>query len=648
MAQNEALVIHTLRGGQNDTDPSIELPSDQGTSMRNVEFTNSTCGERRLGHDAIDLTGAGTLATRDKCTFLHRGLPSNVESDTQLWALTLTGTSAASLSYKDTTWHSVTVSDTPTLTGAYPYLWQAANAHGKTFFGYKSNVSRLHVWDGTSMRRVGIAPASAAPTGADSGGAGSYTGTRYARVRFVKVTGSLVDVRSEPSPVLTISPSGTDASFTITRPTAPGDSETHWEIELSVDNSFFYRMSRIAVGTTTYVDSAALNSGYSSGTESEDVGDYEVPTSAEFLVVDEDRVVMGGDHDDSSKASRISWSPVNGDPGDGNDERIPTDTDNFLDLNGFEGGPLTHLHGAVNGFLWAFKRTHLYKLVRTGKRDRAYDALAISKRRGALKGSVVEAIDQYGKPALYFLDQVGIPCRIGQEGIQTCGKDIQATTDTINLDATVVSRCVYYPRKGQIHWCVATGDALFPDLRLVLHVAEQVTQDGQVRKGWTVWDGDAAEPLAMCLFGDNIDDGTARSLELVPFMGMVGGGLIWRGDTGHTDNGTDYSAHVRTKDFPAQNVTWLFGVRRGALVGLAASANLSVSLIKNFGVETKVAENVSMAASGSETSVVVNMDDLGIAELSTAAMKVSDATNPSAVRWELSQLILKLRPERNT
>jgi hypothetical protein len=50
------------------------------------------------------------------------------------------------------------------MTAPYRYRWQAVSVHGKLFFAYKSDQDRLHVWDGTSMRRVGLKKTTTAPT----------------------------------------------------------------------------------------------------------------------------------------------------------------------------------------------------------------------------------------------------------------------------------------------------------------------------------------------------------------------------------------------------------------------------------------------------------------------------------------------------
>src|SRR5262249_17497103 len=144
-----------------------------------------------------------------------------------------------------------------------------------------------------SLRRCGLPAPGNAPAAANAG-SGSLTGTRYYRVRWTVQSGGTTVRRSEPSAVLTFAPSGTGASITVTRPTDDSESATHWELEASTDNANFYRVATTLIATTTYSDSAAYVPGYSASPLSDNIGDYAVLLSARFLLVDEDRLVMGG------------------------------------------------------------------------------------------------------------------------------------------------------------------------------------------------------------------------------------------------------------------------------------------------------------------------------------------------------------------
>lgn len=631
--------IASLRGGMNNTDPSIAVPEDQCVLAQNVEFVESMLGERRLGTTAISLPAF--LSARDRIPFLFRHLPSSDDTAAELWALGVTGTTTAKLGRKTSSWSEITISDTPTLTGVTQYQWDAATLHGKIHFAYKSNVDRLHVWDGTSMRRSGFTSSIVAPTAADSGGAGTLAGTRYGRVRFATLSGSTVLRRSEPSAVLTFAPSGANAAITWTRPTAPSEGETHWEIELSTDNANFYRMARIALATTTHTDSVAYSTGYAAtGTLSEDIGDYTPAWSARYLATDEDRLIWAGSWEDDAKASRIGWSPVFNADGVGNDERMESDTDPTLDLDTYENGPITGVSDTILGAIWVFKTDAIYKLTRSGQRTQAYDADKFTEALGALHGSVVSGLDETGQPCIYFLDHEQGPCRIGVGGIKRCGEDVRATWNALNIDASQVAcSALYYPAKKQVYWNIATGSSNVPDKRIVLHVDKTRSFADGVRKGWALWTGTIAKALSMCLFSDNIDSNTTRSRVLVPFIGLEGLGLIHRCDTGTTDNSTAYVGTITTKPLAPQGLQNQFEVRAAALTGAAVSgAAVDVSCIRDFGKETTVTvSDVSFTPSASETDIVAPLDNLKGAEMRVGQFSITDVDSPSA-QWRINRL----------
>lgn len=634
----------------NNSDPSIALPSDQCVLAQNVEWVTSMLGERRLGSDAIDLTGAA-VGSRDKVTLLHRHLPSSDETAAELYALGLTSTTTLSLSRKTSSWADVTLTDTPTKTGVYPFSWQAVTIHSKTFFAYKSDQGRLHLIEGASAttdRRAGLAE-PAAPSVADTG-SGSYSGTRYFRVRYTVQSGGVTVLRSEPSDATTFAPSGSGASARITKPASISESETHWEVEASTGNVNFFRIATVAVGTPTYDDSTNYTTDYAANTLSEDTGDYTLIPSARYLTSDEDRLIWGGNYEDETQQSRVGWTPVKNADGVGNDERIESDTDPTLDLDGYRGGPLTGLSSPVFGHIVAFKFSHIYKLVRTGNRQKSYEAFLLTDARGALHGSVVEGLDEMGRPCVYFLDPYIGPSIYGVGGIRSCGLDVYETWKTVNLDAaSVVCRGIYFPAKRQVRWAIATGSSDVPDTGIVLHVQhERQTEDG-VRKGWALWTGPQAKALCWCLYADNIDDNTTRSKTLVPFCGLVGDGLIHRTETGATDNGTAYHARILDKPRVPFSILNNTGISSGALIGKAvSSATVDVSLVRNYGAETTSATSVSFTASGSETSVIARMDDLDLGECAVVQVEIEDSTPASGQRWEIDHLVLHETQEQRT
>lgn len=639
------LIIQNLRGGMNNSDPAVSLPEDQAVLCQNVELIDSLIGERRLGTSAITLPAF--LSGKARIPFIFKHLPTSDETASEFWALGVdTGSTTASLGRKTSTWQSeVTISDTPTLSGKNQYLWQAVSIHGKLHFAYKSDQDRLHVWDGTSMRRSGMKAPTAAPTGADFG-AGTFSSTRYYRVRYTEQVSGTTVRRSEPSSVLTFAPSGTGQGVRVTKPSAVSEGETHWELEASTDNTNFYRIATTLVGTTTYDDTAAS---YTNNTLSEDTGDYTLIPSARYLSHDEDRLIWAGSYEDDDLASRVGWTPVFGASGVGNDERFETDTDPYKDLDTYENGPITGLSEPMLGSIWVFKQHAIYKLTRTGIRTAAYDSDKYTDALGAVHGSVVSGLDESGQPCLYFLDHEQGPCRIGVGGIKRCGEDLRATWNTLNIDATaVVASALYYPLKKQVIWCIATGSSNTPDKAIVLHADKSRTFADGTRKGWVLWTGPRSQALTMCLYADNIEDNAARSLTMVPYIGISGSGLVHRCDTGNNDNGTAYTATVKTKPYWLKSILQRFKVIGGAVLAKAvASSQITMKVYRDFEAETTVTiSDTSLAAAGTETNVIKYLDGLKGAEMRVVQFEITDPTTVSA-QWMVNGLSIRVESEQS-
>ena len=594
----------------------------------------------------MDFTGSD-LASCDRIVWMHRHFPTTDLKAVEFWALGITdgAPSTATLAYKTTTWTTVAMDDAMTLDGVNEYLVQGLSLHGKLFLAYNSAVDRLHVWDGTSLRRTGLAE-PAAPTGANTG-AGTFAGTRYYRVRYTAQASGVTVRRSEPSDVLTFVPSGSGSAARITKPATISEGETHWELEASVDNANFYRIATTVVGTTTADDDQDFDTGYAQDfTLSEDIGDYALVPSGRYLAVDGDRLLIGGSFETAALASRVMWTPVYGADGVGNDERLETDTDPFVDLDNYDGGPLTGLSNNVNGYNYGFKQSHVYQLARTGVRTRAYESIPLTKQRGAIPGSIVEGFNATGTPTLFCLDPDVGPCLIATEdGVVPCGRDLINTWETVNLDATkVVSRAVYFPEQKQVQWWVATGSANVPDLRLVLQTNEmRMTADG-ARRGWAVWNGPSAAALAVVMFSSNIDDDTDRSNDLVPYIALEGAGLVWRTNTTDADNGTAYAARIVSKPFVLGSLMHQFEVRGCTFMTKAATGvTVDVTVIGNFGLFELEAAGISLTPSGTEERVILQLDDLGLAELNAMQVEFEDAATPTG-RWQLEQAFFKVVP----
>lgn len=643
------LVIDDLSGGYNDTDPPTSLAANQCVSAVNIDFWKAPCGSRRNGSTSISLPATFAANNVDAIPFLHRHFPNTDETDVELWALGYDFTGTGYLAYKDTSWHDVTF---PDAINTYPYIyqWNAVSLHGKLFIAMSTTgVDRLHVWDGTSLRRVGLAEPSAAPTSADTG-VGTFSATRYYRTRETVQAGGVTILRSEPSSTLIDAPSGTGTGIIVTKPATTNSNATHWELEASLNNGDFYVIATTVIGTTTATDSTSSAVGYATTYElSEDIGDYEVPGTARYLLAADDRLIMAGRFGLPEFDSVVSWTPVGTDPtGVGNDERIPIDTDNSINLDGYSGGRITGMIGPINGVIYVFKQSHIYRMVKTGQRTRAYEASTLSTKVGALEGSIVEAVDERGNPAIYFIDSKVGPCRIGSGGLMTCGSDIITTFEDFNHDALVPAKALYYPKEKKLFWWFAGTGANSPSIMLVLQLdSTRVTPDG-IRLGWSKWTGNIAAPVSVCLYSDNVDDNTDRSLDLRPLIGHnVTSTVYMLGSENDDDDGADFTATLVSRPFQASgSFTKNFGIRAAAIVGDAdADAEVEINLIRDFGKETSSTVTLSFAPISTEDPVIAIADNLKMSESKVVQIQLTDGDN-NDTQWAIQRIDLVPRTEQ--
>lgn len=251
------LVIEDLTGGFDDLNSPHQLEADQCTLARNIEFWNSTMGERRLGCAPVDLTGSG-LEDETSLVFAVEWFPDGGTTLPEWFCVAATPGTSVSIARRDNTgtWHTITPLDDAVLTAAPAiYAIQACSINGKLFVAYPSTEDRMHVWDGTNLRRAGLEQPDA-PTAASFSSGSGLQGIRYYRVRFVIHDASdNVLVRSEPSESVSVIPTGAEGSIRITRPVTYSDqAATHWELEASSDNVTFYRMQYTTVAITIQDD----------------------------------------------------------------------------------------------------------------------------------------------------------------------------------------------------------------------------------------------------------------------------------------------------------------------------------------------------------------------------------------------------------
>lgn len=628
MAKGSDLTILDISGGIDETESPHLLPDNKCVQAENVEFFFSSLGERRLGCESVNLSGSG-LDSENIIVHLGTHLPSLERFvDTQLFAVGCTRDISVTIAHRaNGIWSAITPVDAILPTTPDVLRIKSASVHNKWFVAYKSAVNRMHVWDGTRLRPCGVGQ-PATPAVANSG-TGALTGDRIYRVRFVvKDSENTVILRSNPTDEVAWTPNGVSSGVLIFRPDLIGEGETHWEIEGSNGDGNFYVLATIEIATTSYIDTVADPLNFADGTLSEDAGDYDLIPSARFVVVDQDRVIFGGSYEDPEKDSRISWTPVWGAPGVGNDERIPVSTDNFEDLDWMVGGGLTGVSDPINGSFYVFKHSRIYKLQRTGQLTGAYAAFLLSATRGALEGSVVNGVDEYGRGCVYFLDPQAGPARVSSGGLQFM-TGLRTTWLTVNSDADmVVSHGVYYPDKQQVHWWLATQYSHSPNLKIISQITEIRSSEDGTTGGWTTANGTIATAWCSCVLPELVQDLSTGSaiISFRPYGGFQTPNFIQRLDVGQDDNGNKYRAVIKTKPYIMGGLLNKWGGMASALMATSVtdpSVEINIKMIRDFGVEsTQITTNFLPLKS--EDIVIKRFDDSRMSDATAIQIEFSD------------------------
>lgn len=644
------IFISDLRGGRNGIDSVIDprFPFNQCAEAKNVDFFASPLGDKRGGASALSLTG-GTAITGAVYSLI-RHVPEGDEGDAELWLVDSAG--LVKRLAGGTNWADVTLADA--ISADFGKV-RGVSFNGKLFLFYNSAQDRTHVWDGSTVRRAGLVAASTAGTVADTG-AGSYGATeRFYRHRWLHVSGGLIVRRSEPSSSVAFTPSGAGSAARYTRATAPGEGETHWELEASTDDDIFYQVfgfeqggTQIAIGTTTGDDSVTP-ANYSMRALSATLGTYSPGTSFKFAVTDGNRLIAAGTNE-GGKSSRVMWTDILGSANKGDDERFPTRSDpvNYLDINEKDGGEITGMGGPVNGTIWLFKFRQIWRFTPTGDVDTPYLARKISDVVGAVSDrSIILAEDATGNPALYFWSTKG-PHRLSVNGLEYLGRDIEdyirglRGKSQINLASAVPIHGRYYSDKSQVWWWVALGSDNVPSIKLKLDVKQAVGQDRfGVRGGWMVDDGPSAAAYSSEVFSNTV--GADMSRDLKPYIGTAT--KILKCDTGDTsDDSTAFQSYVKTRSVTkADQLGARFGIKEGVLFG-QGTAIVQVKLIKDFGKHEQTS-NVTLTAVSPEVDDVIRKiggamtSDLGILQV-----QIGDA-EATAQAWKLNAAMFNLDPQ---
>jgi len=157
-------VIADLTGGRNGFDPSWKIAANECIDAVNVDWYGTPFARKRGG--AANQSGLSGQTTTGKYSSLFRHVPGTDPTAAEMWAVDDAGTPIINRLAAGTAWSAPTLKDNPSGNG---WDFSAASINGMLAIAYKSGQSRLHMWDGSTVRRAGLATPTAAPTAANNG-----------------------------------------------------------------------------------------------------------------------------------------------------------------------------------------------------------------------------------------------------------------------------------------------------------------------------------------------------------------------------------------------------------------------------------------------------------------------------------------------
>lgn len=634
--------------GRDTWDHPLAVPDDMGTECLNVELKEGQLCRKRDGSVTVTLAGDSFTGGNHYSMFV----PGQDLAAAELMIVSADATPKILRIASANTVQDLTLTDA---IATRPQDVTTATLNKKHFFAYDSTVNRLHVFspaeDNDLVRRVGL-ETPAAPTVADQG-SGSYPAIeRWYSVAYRVKSGSQILRESEASAVTAFTPNATSASARVTKPATINEGETHWVLyasAVSADGPFF-ELAETVVGTTTY-DDAALPSTYADNEPAPTLGTQYPFPSVKFLCADGVRLFGLGVWEpaagnDFAVAGRLYFTPAIGATANNdNDERIINSLtqEGWIDLNISGGGIDRGVAGPVNGRIYAFQSKGIFMIVPTQNADSPVRRQVISETMGAVSHhSLVIAEDQSGSAALYFLDPNDGPRRIGLGGdIQWLGKDVKDLWDTVNLDATTrVAWGLYHPTKKQVIWWVATGASNIPDRIIVHHVTLGRTESFGigVRGGWATWTGSFATARHGCMFSATL--AASRPIRLVPYVGNATTNLARQESTATQDyDSTNYQGYVESKAWEWGPISRKVRLTDAYICAKAQPAtSIYHTLIRDWGAETFGPEEISIAATGTETRVRPRAEAADVADAKTLQTRIGDQATANTAftidRWD--------------
>lgn len=621
-----AIVWDACRG-RNDYDAPAELPEGMACEMLNVVPVRGTVAQKRRG--SAGQTISGTLSGYNA---MARFVPGQDDSAAEFHFVTRDATPKIMRVAAGTTATALTLKDA---ISSLPQNATWAVLNGKLYWAYDSPVNRLHCYDpidGT-VRRVGMGTSGAA-TVADHG-SGSYAATaRFYRIRMMVVRSGRIQRQSNAGASVTFTPSGSGASARVTIPASlPGEGETHWQVEGSIDDTVYYILSGpIVVGTTTYDDTTAP-SAYADNTAAPAPGAFTPWPSVKYLVSTGDRLIGFGVYESTAgegfppKDGQVYYSPVLDTTDTDDDERV-SNSITFKGRIGIArnaGSEDRAIAGPMDGQIFVFQSRGTYMLVPTRNAEQPYDRITLQESIGAVSHhSTFVAEDEAGRATVNWLDPEKGPYRYGSGGLQWCGYDNQTLWSTVNLSATnKVAHGQWDLNNRRALFWIATGAANDPDTVLAFQVREGTpTQAEGVRYGWAKWTGALCAARCSVMFAESF--GSTMSRRLKPYAGLSASLLRAEDSAATDDNGTAFQAYALSRAWKLDPIH--VNKRLGkAYVQVKTQAGVTIyeTLIRNYGVQSLQTQTL-ITAVGSETRALRRFDVAELADAFTFQTQLGD------------------------
>ena len=642
--------------GRNGWDAPSILPDDIATEAVNVRLIRGKLPQKRYGSVEQTFTG-DTFSGYNQ---LIRFVPGQNDAAAEMFIVDRTGTTKILRVAAGSAADELTLLDA---VSSRPQDVTSAVLNGKLYLCYDSTVNRLHVFDPalstTDVRRAGLVPPAAATVA--NQGSGTYPAQlRYYKIAWRVKVGSTIQRQSELGASVSFTPSGSGLSARVTKPAAssPAEGETHWVVFGSFDDTVYYELSEIAVGTTTYDDTADPDD-YDDNDASPAVGAYTPAPSAKFIISTGERLVMFGAYETATgdsmppKNGRVWFTPVL-DTSDADDDERVSNTLTFqgwIDIGRNSGAEDRALVGPMDNQIFAIQSRGFVMLVPTEDAQRPYKRVALNSNVGAVSHwSSFIGEDEMGRPCVYWLDPLKGPYRYGYGGFQWLGYEIQDVWATFNpAAANRTAHGVFDQDQKICKWWIATGSADDPDTLLVYHVQEgRVAGNAdEVRGGWTV-DTGTNLCTARCSAMLPATVGATMSRKLKPYAGFVAKLLRTDDSTVTADDSTTFQAYVTSKALDVGRLHQNKTIGKAYLQAAAASGvTIRQTLIRNYGDETSRTADALLTAAGSETRVLKKYEDADLTEWFAMQVRLGDSAAVSN-NWTLDEwtCTVQVRNER--